>query len=61
MAHFVEGAEGSTTGAAIAPQAMDINEWLKANRLSQLKDYFISLEIGLEDLVSLTETDIELR
>ena len=49
MAHLVEeGMEGSETG--VAKQAVTINEWLKANRLSKLKDYFESNEIVMEDL-----------
>ena len=47
MAHFIEGgAEGSETG--IAKAAVDINQWLKDNRLSKLKDYFESNEVEME-------------
>ena len=63
MAHLVsaEGAEGAETGAPASPQTMDINAWLKANRLNKLKDYFETAEIEMEDLLSFTETDIEFR
>ena len=64
MAHFVEGgAEGTETGAAAAaaPATMDINQWLKANRLSKLKGYLEEMEIEMEDLVTFSETHMEFR
>ena len=50
MAHLVEGVtEGAETGAVVtAPEAVDINQWLKANRLVKLKDYFEEMDIVME-------------
>ena len=50
MAHFVsaEVAEGAETGAPASPQPMDINEWLKSNRLPKLVDYFKNADIEME-------------
>ena len=52
MAHLVEGgAEGTATGASdVAPEAVDLNQWLKLNRLPKLQDYFESNDIVMEDL-----------
>ena len=54
MAHLVEGGtEGTETGTVdVAPQAVDINQWLKSNRLSQLKDYFEKIEIEMEGILN---------
>ena len=60
MAHlFEEGREGTQTG--VAKPATDVNQWLKANRLTVLIAYFEKNEIVMEDLMSFTEEDIELR
>ena len=60
MAHLVDGgAEGSETG--IAKAAVDINQWLKINRLPKLQDYFESNDMTMEDLMSFSETDLEFR
>ena len=62
MAH--QQVEGSETGGATAPAidvtSIDINEWLKSNRLSKLKDYFETEEAVMEDLLAFTEMDIQL-
>ena len=62
MAHIVdggaEGTEGTETG--IAKAALDINQWLKTNRLSKLKGYFEAEEIEIEDLQMSSEKDVEL-
>ena len=55
MAHVVDdGAEGSETGVAKA--AVDINQWLKTNRLDKLKGYFEDNQIAMEDLVETFDT-----
>ena len=47
MAHVVDdGAEGAETGVAKA--AVDMNQWLKTNRLPKLQDYFESNDMTME-------------
>ena len=63
MAHLVEGgSEGAETGYVdVAPAAIDINQWLKMNRLSKLKGYLEEMEIDIDDLRKCSETDMEFR
>ena len=63
MAHVVDdGAEGTEgTGTGIAKAAVDINQWLKTNRLSKLKGYFEAEEMEMEDLYLSSEKELELR
>ena len=63
MAHFVEEGmeDASVTGSTnAAKKVQNINEWLKANRLTRLKDYFELNEIEMEDLMMFSETDLQL-
>ena len=60
MAHIVDdGNEGHVTGAAKAENNLDA--WLKKNHLIKLLPYFHSQELPFDELLTITDEEIELR
>ena len=57
------GAPGASESYANESElsSMDINDWLKQNRLNRFKDYFEENELILSDLLKYTDQDMELN